>query len=116
VGDDLGVAGGHEAVAERLELGAQLDVVEDLAVLHRPVAAAFARERLVTVGEIDDRQARVDHPEPAVEVHCRAVRPAVMQLAPHIQQQILGCAVPPPIDPSYSTHAASIRRAAALHA
>ena len=47
VRDYLAIRGRGKAMAPRLQLGAQLDVVVDLAVLHRPVAPALARERLV---------------------------------------------------------------------
>ena len=87
VRDHAGVGGGREAVAERLELLRQLDVVVDLAVLHHPVAARLVGERLVAAREVDDREAGVDHPEAAVQVEARAVRAAVVELARHREQE-----------------------------
>ena len=87
VRDHLGVGRGREAVAERLELLRQLDVVVDLAVLHHPVAARLVGERLVAAGEVDDREAGVDHPEAAVQVEARAVGAAVVELARHRKQE-----------------------------
>ena len=57
---DLGVGLRPEAVAVRLELSAQLDVVVDLAVVEELQRAVLARERLAaSVGQVDDREPRV---------------------------------------------------------
>ena len=74
-------------MAERPQLLPQLDPVVDLAVLHHPVATVLGRERLVAGDEIDDRKARVDHPETSVEIEAGAVGAAVSQLAGHGQKQ-----------------------------
>ena len=57
VHDHLGVAARPEAVAGRLELGAELGVVVDLPVLNDVDAAVLAGHRLMPSGEVDDRQA-----------------------------------------------------------
>ena len=58
--DDLGVGARPEAVAQRLELSAQLDVVEDLAVVEQLQRAVLTREWLTTaVAQVDDREPRV---------------------------------------------------------
>ena len=46
-----------------LELGAQLDVVEDLAVEDDPDRAVFVVDRLLAAREVDDAQARVRQPD-----------------------------------------------------
>ena len=56
VDDHLGVAVAREAVPLRLELGAQLAVVVDLAVLDDLQAPVLVRERLVAGVEVDDRE------------------------------------------------------------
>ena len=88
VGEDFGVAVRREAMAERGELVLELRVVEDLAVLHHPVATALVGQRLIATGEIDDGEPRIDHPELAVEIESRPVRPTVPQLAGHRAQQL----------------------------
>ena len=75
--DHLGVGRRREATAELLELGAKLDVVVDLAVLHHPVAAALVAQRLVAALEVDDREPVVGHAEAAVEVEAHAVGTAM---------------------------------------
>ena len=64
LGHHLGVGLGGELVSERLQLGAQLAVVVDLAVVDQPAASSAAGERLVTVlRQIDDGQPVVaEHP------------------------------------------------------
>jgi len=54
--DGLDVGMGPEAMAEGLELGAQLDVVVDLAVEDHVPAAVLAVQRLRASGDVDDRQ------------------------------------------------------------
>ena len=62
VNDHLGVGLGVKLVSESLELGAQLAKVVNLAVEHRLQRAVFVVHRLVTTGEIDDREpAHSDH-------------------------------------------------------
>ena len=53
---DLGVAAGAELVPERFELGAQLAVVVDLAVVDDD-DAVIGRHRLCAAGEVDDAEA-----------------------------------------------------------
>jgi hypothetical protein len=72
-------------VAELLELGAELDVVVDLAVLHHPVAAALVAQRLVAALEIDDREPIVGHAEAAVQVEADAVGTAMPELSCHFE-------------------------------
>ena len=55
VRDDLGVAPAAEAMAAPLEPRADVEVVVQLAVLHRPDAAGLVGERLVTALDVDDR-------------------------------------------------------------
>ena len=81
VDDDLGVAAGAEAVAERLELGAQLDVVEDLAVEDDPQRAVLVGQRLLAGRQVDDGQAGVRQAGALVAIGPELVRPAVPERA-----------------------------------
>ena len=104
--DHLGVGGGREPASEPFQLGAQFDVVVDLAVLHHPVARALVAQRLVAALEVDDREARVGHAEAPVEVDAHAVRPPVPQLPCHGQQKAaVSGAVATPVDPGDPAHA-----------
>ena len=57
--DDLAVAAGAEGVAGGLELGAQLAVVVDLAVVDEPDGLVLVGDGLVAAGAVDDAQAAV---------------------------------------------------------
>ena len=104
VGDHLRIRLRREAVAERLELLAQLDVVVDLAVLHHPEAPALVGDRLVATVEVDDREPRVRHPEAAVEIEPDAVRTAMPELARHVEQELPRDLLAAPVDPGQATH------------
>src|SRR5947209_8590203 len=54
VDQHLDVGAGAEAVPARLELGAELPVVEDLAVADEDQRAVFVEDRLVSSLQIDD--------------------------------------------------------------
>ena len=71
VDDDLGVGRRLEDVAAGDQLGAQLDVVEDLAVEGDPDGAVLVAHRLLAAVEIDDAEARVRETDVAVDVMCR---------------------------------------------
>ena len=88
VGDHLRIRLGREAVAERLELLAKLDVVVDLAVLHHPEAPALVGDRLVAAVEVDDRESSVRHPEAGVEIEADSVGTAMPELARHLEQKL----------------------------
>ena len=83
----LGVAGGVERVADRLQLGAQLAEVVDLAVVDDLEPAVVHRHRLRAVLEVDDAEA----PEP--ERRCGVlevpviVRPAMPERDGHQLEQ-----------------------------
>jgi len=57
--DDLAVAVRAEGVARGLELGAQLAVVVNLAVVDEPDRLVLVGDRLMATGAVDDRQAPV---------------------------------------------------------
>src|SRR3546814_7410995 len=59
VDDNFCVRARVEHMPARLEFGAQLDEVEDLAVEHRPHRACGVVDRLVAGGQVDDRKSRV---------------------------------------------------------
>ena len=86
--DDLGVAACRESVPQRSELGAQLDVIEDLAVEHHPQLPVRAAERLLSGERIDDREARVREPGARIAVQPELVRAAVAQSRGHRLQRL----------------------------
>ncbi|MFO1426571.1 MAG: hypothetical protein U1F11_06280 [Steroidobacteraceae bacterium] len=86
--DDLGVGLRVEAVTQRLELRAQLGVVEDLAVENDPHRAILVADRLAAGGEVDDAEPRVREPDSRGRVEAVAVRAAVMQRRDHGFQQV----------------------------
>ncbi len=72
-----------EAMAAALQLGAQFDVIENLAVEDHPYRAVFVAHRLVAAGQVDDAQAGVGQTDRSFVVEPLLIRPAVMQLADH---------------------------------
>ncbi len=83
VNDDFGVRPGLEAVTALLELRAQLLEVVDFAVEDDPHRLFPVGHRLVTAGEIDDRQATETQSEAARHQIPFVVRPAVRDGAGH---------------------------------
>ena len=81
--EHLGVAVGAEAVALRLQLGAELPVVVELAVLDDDDAAVLVRDRLVAGLEVDDRQPAGGETDGAVDVDAARVGPAVDERRAH---------------------------------
>ena len=78
VDDDLGVATGAEHVAQRLQFGAQLAEVVDLAVEHHDDVAVLVDHRLLAGGEVDDRQAAVAEADAGLDVQLALVGAAVV--------------------------------------
>ncbi len=92
-------------MAEVLELRPELHVVVDLSVLHRPEATALIGKGLVATVEVDDREPRVDHAEPAVEVEPGAVWTTVAKLARHREEyRRLSLAVGARVDAGKAAH------------
>jgi hypothetical protein len=81
VNQRLGIGLGLEAVAEGLELPAQLDVVEDLAVEDDPDRVVLVGHGLIARGEIDDAEARMRQCYRAELAHPGAVGTAMTQRA-----------------------------------
>ena len=79
-----------EHVARALELGAQLGVVVDLAVLDDDDAPVLARDRLVAALEVDDRQPPRGEPGLAVDDLAAAVGPAVHERRAHRAEHARG--------------------------
>ena len=75
--DDLGVALGPEDVAEARELGDQLLVVVDLAVVDDDDAAVLVEQRLLPRRQIDDRQPAVAETDAGLDVQPDFVRSAM---------------------------------------
>ena len=75
--------GDFDAVAAALEVRPQLDVVEDLAVEHRPDGLVLVVDRLVAALEVDDAQPRMAQAEAGLGVIAGAVRPARRQRRDH---------------------------------
>jgi hypothetical protein len=74
---------GAERVPRALELGPQLRVVVDLAVLDHDHAPVLARDRLVAALEVDDRQPPGGEPGLAVDHLAAAVGPAMHERGAH---------------------------------
>src|SRR5690606_13659838 len=85
---DLGVAGGEEPPAARFEAGAQLDMVEHLAII-RDVqrAVAIGHGLRAVVREVDDGKAPMREPELRARMDAFAVRPAMGKRRAHALQQ-----------------------------
>src|SRR5262249_19846723 len=79
----LGIAGGREPMPFCNEHLAQLDVVEDLAVVGDPEALVFSRHGLLPVGDVDDAQARVTQADFAVDQNTAIVGSAVAERPDH---------------------------------
>ena len=86
VDDDLGVRVRVEAVSRLLQLGAQLDVVENFAIEDDPHRLILVVDRLVATRQVDDAQAGVRQADVVLAEKARAVRPAVVQLRDHPRQ------------------------------
>src|SRR5581483_11799291 len=83
VDENLRVAVRPEAMAGRLELGAQLLVVVDLAVLDDVDGAVLVRDRLVARLEVDDREPPRGQADGAVDDRALAVRATVDERRVH---------------------------------
>ena len=90
VNEDFRVARRRERVATGHELGAQLHVVVDLAVVDDDDAPVLVRQGLCASGEIDDAQARVGEADAASGVEAVAVRTTVSDGRRHAQQHSIG--------------------------
>ena len=77
VEDDLGVAGGAEVVAHRFELGPQLPVVVDLAVVGDVDEPVVGAHRLVAADQVDDAEAAEPEAGGVGLEEAQVVRPAV---------------------------------------
>ena len=73
VENDFAVGLGVKVMPVRLEFGAKLAEVVDLAIAHNHQRTVGIGDRLVAPGEVDDRQA--PHPDGAAPV---GVRPAIV--------------------------------------
>src|SRR5436309_11828347 len=80
---DLGVAVRTEADAATFELGPQLAVIQDLAVLRHAHGAVRAKHRLVAVLDIDDREPARRDAGGAVDMRTAAVRASVDEARVH---------------------------------
>jgi len=87
VDDDLGVALGAEAVAQRLELGHEFLEVVDLAVKDDADAAVLVEKRLLAGGDVDDRQAAVAKAQARLDVQAAFVGAAVVLRIVHSRQR-----------------------------
>src|SRR3546814_9558971 len=87
VDDNFCVRARVEHMPARLEFGAQLDEVEDLAVEHRPHRACGVVDRLVAGGQVDDRKSRVRQADAGFGVEAVAVRSAVREGVDHSRSE-----------------------------
>ena len=72
----------------RLELGAQLDVIEDLAVEDDPQRLAVIRKWLLAGGKIDDRKPRVCEARVCVAVKTELIGTTVIKAARHAHERL----------------------------
>ena len=87
VDDHLGVAARVEHVPEGLQLRNQFLVVVDLPVEDHDHRAVLVVERLLTRGDVDDRQAPMAEAHAGLEVQALTVRAAVCLRVVHALQQ-----------------------------
>ena len=85
--DDLGVALGAEDMAERGELGDQLLVVVDLAVVDDDDTSILVPQRLLARREIDDGQPLVAEADSRFDVQAFFVRAAMTLRFVHAQEE-----------------------------
>src|SRR5688572_32002859 len=76
-----------EAVTERLQLGYELLVVVDLAVVDDDDRAVLVVEGLLTGREIDDREPAVTERDTRLEMQAVAIGPAMGDRVVHLQRQ-----------------------------
>ena len=88
VHDDLGVAGGAKGVAGGLELGAQLAVVVDLAVVDEPDGLVLVGRRLVAAGAVDDAQPAMAETDARALKGAGVVGTAMQQRGRHAAEQL----------------------------
>src|SRR5690606_9090229 len=86
VDDHLGVGAGAEGVALALQLLAQFEVVEDLAVEDGPDRPGAVVQRLLAGGRVDDRQSGVGQANAGGEVDSVGVGAAVAERRGHALQ------------------------------
>ena len=77
VDNDLRVGARPETMSERLQVAAELDVIEDLAVEDDPERAVLVRERLLARDQVDDREPCVPEARARVTVGPAPVGTAV---------------------------------------
>ena len=88
--DDLRVASGAKAMTAGTEVGAKLEVVEDLTVEDDPDAVVLVGHGLLTGAQIDDRQPGVPKCRDPVPVQAELVRPSMLDGPDHALQVIQG--------------------------
>ena len=81
--DHFRVALRLEHVAKRLQLGAQLAVVVDLAVEDDTDRAVLVEDRLVPAGQVDDRQPPHPEPDPPLDVDALVIGAAMHDRGAH---------------------------------
>src|SRR5689334_4501380 len=86
VNDRFGVAVGVESVAEIFQFGSKFEVVVNLAVENDPGSAIRVVNRLLPVGEIDDRQAAHRQTNPIAEIKSIVVRTAMTNSVVHARK------------------------------
>jgi hypothetical protein len=88
VDDDFRVTARPEPMAATLQLLAQFEIVEDLAIETDPQRIGFVGQRLLTGEQIDDRQPRMPKASTCIAVDAELVRAAVTQRADHLTKVI----------------------------
>ena len=104
--DDFSIAARAEGMAQRLQLGNQIDEVINFAVEHHHHTAVLVEQRLVAGRKIDDGQPLVRQPYTGFRMQAGFIRAAMMLGLIHARQQrlvdfALGLRVE---DAGYATH------------
>src|SRR5260370_26258085 len=86
VNDSFSVAVRIELVAELFELPAQLAIVLDLAVKNNPCGAILIMNRLLSVREIDDREASHRQSHASAEIETVIVRTTMTNASVHARE------------------------------
>ena len=87
VDDHFAVRCSPEAMTERLQLPMQFPEVVDFTIADHPQRTVCVRQRLMSAGEVDDRQAAHADRARAVRVEALVVGPAMRGDARHGRQQ-----------------------------
>ncbi len=85
--DHLGIGVGAETMSQFLQLGAQFDVIKDLAIEDYPDSAVFVRKRLLAAGKIDDRKPGMSEYRLLIDINAELIGAAMPDRGDHPSDQ-----------------------------